>query len=393
MTPVALVSERLVAEIRELVDDARRRRMTAARLAALGAVLWAISTQTLANLPGATVVVPLLMAGAAASWLGWMASRHFGTDDRATWVSLVALAAFGGVLVPYAPLALAMVAVAGLGAGIALEGRAAWAVGVVGAVALVVAVGALGPPGPGELVAEGILSAAAGVLVGRSRRQYLRQAAQAEELLAARVRADAERDRAAALAERNRLGREIHDVLAHSLGALSVQLEAADALLDGGGDIDKVRALVHEARSSAVSGLEETRQAVHALRDEPIALAEQLDALARREHAALTVTGTPRPLGADAGLALYRAAQEACSNARKHAPGASVSIELAFGTTDTVLVVRNGESAQALPASVLAQTGGGFGLRGMRERVEHLGGEVVAGPAEGGFTVQVALPA
>lgn len=393
MTPVALVSERLAAEIRGLVADARRRRLSVARLAGLGAVLWAVASQTTTTVPGAAVAVPVLMAGAGAGWLGWMASRHFGADDQVTWSALVAMAVCGGVLVPYAPLAIAMVAVAGLGAGIALEGRAAWAVAVVGAVSLAVAVAALGPPSPGELIAEGALSAAAGVLAGRSRRQYLRQAAQAEELLATRVRADAERDRAAAMAERNRLGREIHDVLAHSLGALSVQLEAADALLDHGGDIDKVRALVHQARSSAISGLEETRHAVHALRDEPIALAEQLEALAQREHARLTVTGAPRTLGADAGLALYRAAQEACSNARKHAPGAAVAIELAFGPADTVLVVQNGESAQVLPASALAQTGGGFGLRGMRERVEHLGGEVEAGPAENGFTVRVALPA
>ena len=72
----------------------------------------------------------------------------------------------------------------------------------------------------------------AALLGGASRRQYRDRAAQAEALLAERMRADAERDRATALAERNRIGREIHDVLAHSLGALSVQLEAADALLE-----------------------------------------------------------------------------------------------------------------------------------------------------------------
>ncbi len=65
---------------------------------------------------------------------------------------------------------------------------------------------------------------------------------------------------------------------------------------------------------------------MQALRDEPVALAEQLSSLAARDGTELTVTGDPRPLTADAGLALYRAAQEAVTNARKHAPGAPVSI-------------------------------------------------------------------
>ena len=69
------------------------------------------------------------------------------------------------------------------------------------------------------------------------------------------MRADAERDRATALAERNRIGREIHDVLAHSLGALSVQLEAADALLENGTDAAAVRPLLRQARRFAVEGL------------------------------------------------------------------------------------------------------------------------------------------
>ena len=89
---------------------------------------------------------------------------------------------------------------------------------------------------PAVLVAEGAVSVVVGLMVGASRRQYVERTFQAEQLLAERVRADAERDRAAALAERNRIGREVHDVLAHSLGALSVQLDAADALLENGDD-------------------------------------------------------------------------------------------------------------------------------------------------------------
>jgi signal transduction histidine kinase len=198
---------------------------------------------------------------------------------------------------------------------------------------------------------------------------------------------------AAALAERNRLGREIHDVLAHSLGALSVQLDAADAVLEGGANPDKARRLVQAARGLAVQGLEETRQAVHALRDEPVELAEQLTSLAAREGANLTVEGRPRRLGPDAGLALYRAAQEALTNARKHAPGGPVIIRLGFNPGAIVLFVANGPSPAGGPIRQLAETGGGFGLQAMRERIELLGGQVRAEPCGSGWTVQVAVPA
>jgi signal transduction histidine kinase len=215
---------------------------------------------------------------------------------------------------------------------------------------------------------------------------------QAEQLLAERVRADSERDRAAALSERNRVGREVHDVLAHSLGALSVQLDAVDALLERVDDTDRARELVQQARRLAVQGLEETRQAVHALRDEPIALAEQLASLAARDQARLTVAGSPRPLAANAGLALYRAAQEAVTNARKHSPGALVSITLEFEPRVTRLTIANGRFQYSASSSELRATGGGFGLQGMRERIELLGGHVVAEPKSDGFSVEVTVP-
>jgi signal transduction histidine kinase len=281
-------------------------------------------------------------------------------------------------------------AVAGLGAAIAFEGLPVLGVGAIGVGALVLATLVVGAPE--VLVAEGAISAVVGLMVGASRRQYVERTLQAEDLLAERVRADAERDRAAALAERNRIGREVHDVLAHSLGALSVQLDAADALLENSVDTGRARQLVQQARRLAAQGLEDTRQAVHALRDEPVALAEQLASLAARDSAKLTVTGAPRPLAADAGLALYRAAQEAVTNARKHAPGAPVTIRLDFDPQSTTLSVTNGLHSETETASELKMTGGGFGLQGMRERIELVGGRVVAEPSGLGWTVTVAVP-
>jgi len=369
---------------------------SAARLGGLAVLLWSAAHQAHHNMPGEHVAVPVLVGAATVGGLGWMASRHFETSDWTTWLALALLATSGGALAAYSPIATALLAVAGLGAGIAFDAAAAWAAGTAGFVVLVAVVWVLGIPGPAGAIAGGGLAVAAGLMTGGSRRQYQARADQAEQLLAERVRADTERDRAAALAERNRVGREVHDVLAHSLGALSVQLDAADALLETGGDSGKARQLVQQARRLAVQGLDETRQAVQALRDEPVALADQLAALAARDGVELTVNGRARPLDAQAGVALYRAAQEALTNARKHAPGAPVSIRLDFGPTSTTLMITNGSCPDGGGANhltrQLTETGGGFGLQGMRERIELLGGDVVAEPSGPGWTVQVAVP-
>jgi signal transduction histidine kinase len=365
--------------------------LSAARFAALVGLLWATAHQAAPK--GVSADHParwVLMGITGIGWLGWMASRRLRAPERTTWCFLALMAASGGSLAVLSPVAITFVAVAGLGSGIAFEGLPALGVGLISVVALATATFAV--DAPHVLVAEGALSVVIGLMVGASRRQYTERTFQAEKLLAERVRADAERDRATALAERNRIGREIHDVLAHSLGALSVQLDAADALLEQSEDPVKARQLVQQARRLAVQGLEETRHAVHALRDEPVALAEQLASLAARDGVELTVTGAPRPLAADAGLALYRAAQEAVTNARKHAPGAPVSIRLGFDPHLTTLKVTNGLCPSTEAKSELRSTGGGFGLQGMRERIELLGGRVIAEPSDLGFTVQVAVP-
>jgi signal transduction histidine kinase len=361
----------------------------AARVLGLAALVWAVANEHTAD--GAPTVPPELLVATGVGWVGWLASRRRGAPAAATWVFLAILAGAGGAVAGFAPVGIAFPAVAVLASAMLFDTVPALVVAGIGAATLTVTVWALGAPG--AIIAEGLLAIVAAVLGGASRRQYQDRAAQAEELLAERVRADAERDRAAALAERNRIGREVHDVLAHSLGALSVQLEAADAVLEGGAEASTVRPFLQQARRLAVEGLSETRAAVHALRDEPVALAEQLAALAAADEAEISVTGTVRALSADAGLALYRAAQEAVSNARKHAPGAAISVCLNFDRAATVLIVTNGPCPRGGSASLLSQSGGGFGLRGMRERIELLGGNVLAEPREQGWTVQVAVPA
>jgi signal transduction histidine kinase len=369
------------------------RLLTLARLAGLAGLLWGVHHQLVVQPGDARWAIVLLTVSTAVGWVGWMAARSLGAPVAVVWSFLALLAASGGALAGYAPFALSFVAIASLGAGIAFDTAGALGIGAIGVCLVLVSVLALGTTSPGEIIAEAALCAVAGVMVGSSRRQYVARTEQAELLLAERMRADAERDTAAALAERNRLGREVHDVLAHSLGALSVQLDAADAVLEQGEDSERARDLVRQARQLAVRGLEETRQAVHALRDDPVELAEQLTSLAEREGAQVTVTGQPHRLAPDAGLALYRVAQEALTNARKHAPGATVCISLDFNDDATVLAVVNGPGTVDDESGALRRSGGGFGLRGMRERVEVVGGQVRAEPTRSGFTVRAAVPA
>jgi signal transduction histidine kinase len=357
-----------------------------AQVGGLAALVWAVASEHRSD---GSPQVPLgLLVVTALAWGGWLASTRLRWPSLLTWSALALLAGAGGAVGGRAPVGIAFPAVAVIAAATLFDALPTIAVALVGAVALTSTVLAVGSPN--AIIAEGVLAIAAALLGGASRRQYQDRAAQAEALLAERNRAKAEHDRATALEERNRIGREVHDVLAHSFGALSVQLEAADALLEPGGDVAQARDLVQAARRLAVDGLGETRRAVHALRAEPTALSARLAELATTDGAQLAVAGTERSLRPDAEHALYRAAQESLSNARKHAPGAPVTLCLQYDGPATVLVVTNGPSPDG--GGPLSETGAGLGLRGMRERIESLGGDVCARPDGRGWTVRATVP-
>ncbi|WP_042363695.1 sensor histidine kinase [Streptacidiphilus neutrinimicus] len=188
----------------------------------------------------------------------------------------------------------------------------------------------------------------------------------------------------AALAERARIAREIHDVLAHSLSAQLVHLEAARLMVDGGAEREQIRERIVAARRMAQDGLLETRAALSALRGEFAPIGEYLVKLTGDESARLEVTGTPRPLTAEAGVAVRRTAQEALTNVRKHAPGAVCTVRLSYldDSVELEVVDEGGKSGGELSSS-----GSGLGLLGMRERAELLGGSLEAGPTPGGFRV------
>ena len=207
----------------------------------------------------------------------------------------------------------------------------------------------------------------------------------------------------ALLEERQRIARELHDVVAHHMSVIAIQAEAAPYKT-----ADPPPELVEsfgEIRASALAGLAELRRVLGVLRTSGQDTAPQpgladLDALldsARSGGVSVTVTcsGNPVPLPEGVDLSAYRIVQEALSNAMRHAPGSHVQVHVAYRPDSLALEVCN-DAASAVP--ILAgigdrAAGGGHGLVGMRERATMLSGSLEAGPTEdGGFQVTAVLP-
>jgi signal transduction histidine kinase len=233
-----------------------------------------------------------------------------------------------------------------------------------------------------------------GFLGATGRKQYVLRAEEAELRLADAERAREEHARAAALAERANAAREIHDILAHSLGALVLQLDALDAVLSREPpDHDRATEVLARARSLAVEGLNEARQAVGTLRADPPPLVDTLlQLIEATPGAALEITGEVRPIPAEVSVALRRTAQEGLTNAVKHAPGAITTVDLAFRPGEVVLSVTDTGCLDGGTPGPLAHTGGGYGIEGLRERAELLRGTLVAGPHGEGWQVTLSVP-
>ncbi len=204
--------------------------------------------------------------------------------------------------------------------------------------------------------------------------------------------------RAAAAAERGRLAREMHDVLAHSLSALALQLESTRLLAHDRGVDNEVTRAVDQAHHLAASGLQEARRAIATERGDEVPGPERIGVLADAFEeqsglpVAVEVRGEPRALAPEERLAIYRAAQEALTNVRRHATAERVEVKLDYLPDSTILIVEDHAIASAPPPAALGLTGSGYGLTGMRERAELLGGELLAAPTSGGFRVELRLP-
>jgi signal transduction histidine kinase len=368
----------------------------AIRLIGLALVSWSVLTAS-HHAPGASgrgLVISVLFAICVVAWLAWMARAM---PDRGVTPEVWMFAAAGGVLCGASPssAASAFVFVAVVAAGVRAELSRAFIVVGVGILALALSVLVYDGSALGLLAYS--LGFAAATLAGANARQAAARAEQAELLLAQTQRSHEEQLRAARLEESTRIAREIHDVLAHALAGLTIQLEATSALLDVGADRAAIKARVERAHALAREGLRETRRAVGALRGDAIGAPAGIEALVEEYRAAggtaeLTVAGDRGRLAGPVGEAVLRVVQEALTNVRKHAPGASVSVALHAGDSEVVLIVDDHRNGEAQVPSPLAATGGGYGIQGMRERAQALGGTLSAGARGDGWRVELRVP-
>ncbi|MGY6652121.1 sensor histidine kinase [Amycolatopsis sp. TRM77291] len=306
------------------------------------------------------------------------------------WVRMTALIIAASVLLlepvlpDFAPL---LLLVAATEAGSVL--RTTWAIALVTAAseAVLVVAGIWGGliGGPVYMVAI-LLGLSGGLMV----RWYTRV------LDAERGNRDASRDKAL-LAERQRIAREVHDVVGHSLSITLLHLTGARHALQQDRDVDEAIEALTEAEQVGRAAMADIRRTVGLLADSPSGSAplpgvEDIATLVERTRSAglavrYTQEGDLGRVGASEGLGLYRIVQESLVNVVKHAPGATAEVRLNAGRSGLELVVSN-----TLPATVRRAAEDGSGLAGMAVRAAQLGADLSAGPSGRQWIVQVTVP-
>jgi signal transduction histidine kinase len=342
------------------------------------------------SLAGAPVTVVVAAWAAWAFWvIGTLLPESWLRARVVVYLAMIAggsLAAVGTNLGDVVPAAVALLILAGTPVfPLRLAGVAAG-----GSLLLIVAGALIAPAHRGALISAVAVLLICG-LGGLSRRQYRASEAQSRALLEERIAAEQERAQVAGLTERSRIARDLHDVLAHSLGGLVIQLEAVDALLESGRSVE-ARDRVRNARRLAVSGLDEAKRAVSALREPDRPISEVVAALAETHRSiggqvAVRGDADRGVLSAPARVAVHRAVQELLTNARRHARGAPTTLDLDWDAgrlTITASTAAGGADDGPVP-------GGGHGLAGMRERIGEAGGTMTVreGPP---FEVVLRLP-
>ncbi|MFD9393805.1 sensor histidine kinase [Streptomyces sp. NPDC060000] len=259
------------------------------------------------------------------------------------------------------------------------------------------------PTGPAAMIVFAVV-----VLLGialRGRREARTRLVEQETITAE------ERARRTVLEERNRIARELHDVVAHHMSVISIQAQVAPHLVEN--PSEELKENLAGIRQNAVEALAELRRVLGVLRSEnpedpyglgaagtgaapgtPQPTLDRLDALMENTRAAgldvvATVEGEAPVYPPGVQLSAYRIVQEALSNALRHAPGSRVRVEVTHHERGLHLEVANSRPREPVPAS----PGAGHGLLGMRERAVMLGGHVSAYPTlHGGFAVSAFLP-
>lgn len=261
------------------------------------------------------------------------------------------------------------------------------------------------PAGPQDRMPDGVIFLTfALVILVVSLGGMLRQTLATRQALVVEIeRSEAELLRAAALAERTKLARELHDVVAHHMSLIAIQADVTPHAVP-----DLPPAAVEAFRSirtESTTALAEMRRLVDSLRDsEGGAERTPQPTLADLERLVTSVRATGTSVSAEieemtvevsapVAISVYRIAQEALANAVQHAPGAEVWLNLRTVGGDLVLTVTNGAAAPGQVAPAQPGSRRGQGLIGMRERASALGGEVTTtSGADGGFTVVARLP-
>ena len=212
-----------------------------------------------------------------------------------------------------------------------------------------------------------------------------------------------ERARRTLLEERNRIARELHDVVAHHMSVISIQAQVAPHLVKE--PTDELKENLAGIRENAVEALTELRRVLGVLRSEdalvrrstarpaahprPAGRAGRQGARQRDSRSPPRPPAQPRPLPPGVELSAFRIVQEALSNAMRHAPGAAVRVDLGYRPGGLTVRVTNTAPDRPAPPS----PGAGHGLLGMHERTAMLGGELATGPTpDGGYEVTAILP-
>ncbi len=330
----------------------------------------AILVRSVRLTPAAVALTALMFASASLAWL---------QPDGAGDVGLFVAVALAGMRLPDRQSVLAL----GLALGLA-------------AVALLAPIDhASNPPGTIAGTELGIIAFSLVARFGRSAAEAHRETRRL--LLELQSSRDAEAE-AAMLRERSRLARDMHDVLAHSLSGLMLQLEGARMLAAEADPDGRLPQALDRAHRLARTGLEEARHAIGALRDADLPGPDKLGQLTGDfEHdtnvqTTYEVTGAPRDLDSETSLTIYRVAQEALTNVRKHARSDRVAVSLRYDRDGTRLIVDDQARTPPVFDPGAPRYQAGYGLTGMRERAELLGGSLRADPTTTGFRVELWIP-
>lgn len=246
------------------------------------------------------------------------------------------------------------------------------------------------------IVGRSVLILGVALIVAELARRQRQQMTELEEAHWRLQRHAATVERLAVSRERNRMARDLHDVLSHSLAGLIIQLEALRAAQKY--NSDKVGEIAEEALALARRGLAESREAIQALRSDPIdslgligATQDEVEDFETRSgvSAALQVLGEAIDLSSDEEMILYRNLQEALRNVERHAQASEVTVRLAFGDDAVSLeVVDDGVGFDPQD-----QRDGAYGILGMKERAAMVGGSLTVESAPGrGTRVYCTLP-